>query len=133
MDDLSPEAILGIAAGVVGGVFGIGVLAMRFACPRMFAAQCGLRQSKSKRFGLRVVPKSDTLEISQNPILILAEKRHAHALPYEVDLDSVLAVRRLKREFKVSPVGNGGSHAHCDAARVAPVDGGRVYEVASRA
>ena len=120
MDDLSPEAILGIAAGCVAGLVGLGALAVRIACPRVFAAHFGTRVPKPKRPVKLVVPTLDTIEISQNPIVLRA---HTRALPREVDLDSFLKVQRLKQEFKAAPrsLSNGGTHGLRNAPAPAPL------------
>ena len=109
MDDLSPEAILGIAAGCVAGLVGVGVVIVRFACPRVFAAHFGTRAPKVKRPPKTVIAKSETMEVSLNPIVL---RSHTRALPREVDLDSFLKVQRLKREFKPAALGNGGTHGN---------------------
>lgn len=103
MDDLAPEAILGIAAGCVAGVVGLGVLIVWFTCPRVFAATFGTRVPKPVFKRREKAIRSDTLEISQNPMVVFPKPR-AHALPLSVDIDSVLAVQRLKREFKSVPI-----------------------------
>lgn len=121
MDDLSPEAILGIAAACVAGLVGLGALTVRFACPRVFAAHFGIRAPKTTHCGKTVVLKDDTvIQISQNPIVLRA---HTRALPHEVDLDSFLKVQRLKREFKPATLSNGGAHGHRDGVPRPPLDG----------
>lgn len=103
MDDLSPEAIIGIAAGVVAGVAGIGVGVFWYACPRACAIYFGRKVPKLKPRP-KAVLKPDVLEISQNPLVVYPRKPHAHALPFEVDVDAVNKIRRLKQEFKAPPV-----------------------------
>ena len=103
MDDLSPEAILGIAAAVVAGATGLGLLAVRLACPRMYAATCGTRVPAPKFKPREKAVRPDTLEISHNPMVVVSfPNPRAHALPWEVDVDSVNKIRRLKQEFKPS-------------------------------
>ena len=104
MDDLSPEAIIGIAAAVVAGVAGIGVGVFWYSCPRAFAIYFGRKVPKRKTPRAKAVPKPDVLEISQNPLVVYPRKQHAHALPYEVDIDAVNKIRRLKQEFKAPPL-----------------------------
>ena len=102
MDDLSPDAIIGIAAGVVAGVAGLGVGVFWYACPRSFAIYFGRpRPPPAPRPKLTLKP--DVLQISQNP-LVVYPRPHAAALPREVDIDSVLKIRRLKQEFKAAPL-----------------------------
>lgn len=103
MDDLSPEAILGIAAACVAGLVGVGALVVRFACPRVFAAHFGVRAPKTKRQSVKV-PTAPV--VTHNPMLIvpvqnpIALRTQARALPREVDIDSHLKVQRLKQQFK---------------------------------
>lgn len=103
MDDLSPEAILGIAAGVVAGVAGLGVGVFWYACPRACAIYFGRKVPKLKPRP-KAAPRSDVLELSQNPLVVYPRKPHAHALPWEVDIDAVNKIQRLKREFKATPL-----------------------------
>jgi len=103
MDDLSPDAIIAIAAGVVAGVAGLGALVVRVKCPRVFAAHFGTRVPKTPSKDRTKALRPDTLEISQNPMVVYP-RPHAAALPREVDIDSVLKIRRLKQEFKADPL-----------------------------
>jgi hypothetical protein len=97
----SPEAIIGIAAGIVASVAAIGVVVVRVTCPRVFAAHFGTRVPTTKP---RTKPRdSAVLEISQNPMIVYP-RPHASALPREVDIESILKIRRLKQEFKAAPL-----------------------------
>ena len=126
MDDLSQEAILGIALGCVAGLVGLGALVVRCACPRVFAAHFGLSAPKVRRQTVKV-PVLPT--VSHNPMLVVtthnpvAIRTQARALPREVDIDSYLKVQRLKREFKPSPGHNGRPYDLRNAHPPAPVDG----------
>lgn len=124
MDDLSQEAILGIAAACVAGLVGLGALVVRCACPRVFAAHFGLRAPKTRRQTAKV-PVLPT--VSHNPMLVVttqnpvALRTQARALPREVDIDSHLKVQRLKREFKASPSNNGRTHGNRYVVPVPPL------------
>lgn len=124
MDDLSPEAILGIAAACVAGLVGLGALVVRFACPRVFAAHFGLPAPKVRRQTAKV-PVLPV--VSHNPMLVvttqnpIAMRTKSRALPREVDIDSFLKVQRLKREFKPSSVSNARTNGNRDPPPAPPL------------
>ena len=115
MDDITPEQIIAIAFGCFVGASGLGVLLFWWTSPRAFAIFFGCKVRSAPRVTTtgrqvkreRISNLADKLELQQNPILILQDKKStvASVLPPAVTPMRVYRPASVrKKEFTVSPI-----------------------------